>query len=330
MINTKLYSKILRKRAIILPEGKVLISLLRDSKQEEDIKEPVNCRGYGRVRYFKWHKYTDWSPDPLPILPAAKALGFTPDSVLRAQIFQNAACNWRCWYCFVDYNRLSANLKFSDYFTADELINMYLEENDRPSVIDLSGGQPDIVPEWLVWMMESIKKHGLEEKIFLWSDDNLSTRYFWKYLTPTQRRYIVEFPKYARVACFKGYDEASFSFNTLAQPECFDQQFEIFRDLLKEGFDMYGYVTFTALPHNDLQAKMVKFVDKLQEIHHNLPLRVVPLKIESFTPTEGRIKKEQQKAIAFQYEVHTAWLEQINKRFDKTESNLSICDISIR
>ncbi len=327
MIDTELYSMRLREKAIIPSERKILIARLAGSEQEKDLTTSVNCRGYGRIRHFRLKQHTDWSQDPLPILPAAKALNYTPDIVLRTQVFQNAACNWRCWYCFVDFDRLSADLRVSDYFTTDELIGMYLEDQNRPDVIDLSGGQPDIVPEWLVWTMESIKKNGLEGKIYLWSDDNLSTRYFWQYLTSEQRKFVASFPKYARVACFKGYDETSFSFNTLAQPKLFNQQFEVYRDLLKEGLDMYAYATFTAPPHAGLLDSMEEFVDRLQEIHPNLPLRTVPLKVEAFTPTKRRVKAKQEESIVFQHEVHTAWIEQLNKRFSEYERNLPICDV---
>jgi uncharacterized Fe-S cluster-containing radical SAM superfamily protein len=330
MINTELYSSRLREKAVILSEKKVLIARLRGSEQERDLTAPANCRGYGRIRHFRFYKHPDWSPDPLPILPAAKALGYEPDVVLRTQVFQIAACNWRCWYCFVDYSRLSADRRVSDYFTTDDLIEMYLEQENRPQVIDLSGGQPDLVPEYLLWMIESIKKYGLESEVFLWSDDNLSNRYFWKYLNREQIRTITSFPMYSRVACFKGYDEESFSFNTLAPPELFNQQFEIYRDLMREGLDMYAYVTFTAIPHNNLRSAMARFVDKLQEIHPNLPLRTVPLKIEVFTPTKGRVKQEHETALAFQHDVHAAWIEELSKRYSEAERNIPICDVPMR
>ncbi len=149
-INTEFYSRHLRERAILLSEGKILISRLSSSTQEKDINTPVNCSGYGRIRHFRLHAYADWSPNPLPIVPAARALGLAPDETILAQVFQNAACNWRCWYCYVDFALLSANLRLSHYFTADELVDMYLHEEHPTAVLDLSGGQPDIVPEWVL------------------------------------------------------------------------------------------------------------------------------------------------------------------------------------
>jgi uncharacterized Fe-S cluster-containing radical SAM superfamily protein len=329
-IDTEKFSAILRKRAIIKDQRKILIARLAGSEQEKDLTSPTNCGGYGRIRHFRLQQHQDWSNNPLPILPAAKALGYKPDTALRAQVFQNAACNWRCWYCFVDFDHLSANIRFADYFTADELINRYTEVEDRPKVIDLSGGQPDLVPEWVLWTMQALKKRGLDGKVYLWTDENLSNKYFWKYLTSKQRKYIAQFPKYSRVACFKGYNEESFTFNTFAAPELFNQQFDIYRDLLREGIDMYAYVTFTAMPHNGLQSTIEQFVDKLQKIHRDLPLRTVPLKIHTFTVTKGRIKQDQRIALAYQHEVHNAWLEQLQKRFTKIELNVPICDIPMK
>ncbi len=326
-INTEKFSKTLRTRSIILNEQKILIARLTGSEQEKDLTSSTNCDGYGRIRHFHLQSYVDWSSNPLPILPAAKALGYKHDSILRAQVFQNGACNWRCWYCYVDFDRLSADRRVSEYFTADQLIQKFMQEEDKPEVIDLSGGQPDLVPEWILWSMESLRKYNLAGRIYLWSDDNLSNRYFWTYLTSEQRRSIAKFPKYSRVACFKGYDAESFAFNTSATPELFNQQFEIYRDLLNEGLDMYAYVTLTAIPGTGLHSKMERFVDQLQGIHRNLPLRTVPLKINNFTPTKNRIKQDQELALNYQHEVHSSWLEQIHKRFSEKELSIPICDI---
>src|SRR5208337_5430903 len=107
----------LRARAIRISTKQVLIAKIIGSHQESDLKVPANCNGYGRIRHFRYEKYPDWSPNPLPIYPSARALGKPPSSDLRAQVFQNAACNWRCWYCFVDDSRLAADSRVSKFFT---------------------------------------------------------------------------------------------------------------------------------------------------------------------------------------------------------------------
>lgn len=328
-INTELWSSRLRERLVLPAERKVLIARLAGSDQEKDLAKPVNCNGYGRIHHFRFQPDAQWSANPLPNVPVARAFGREPESTLRVQIFQNAACNWRCWYCFVDFPLLSANTNRASYFSTDELIEMYLQEDDKPYVIDLSGGQPDLSPEWILWMMQSIEKKDLTRQIFLWSDDNLSNDYFWVYLTPEQRRYMAAYPMYSRVACFKGYDEKSFAFNTFASPELFERQFEIFKRLLLEGMDIYAYVTFTAQAHKHLDIVMNQFVDRLQTIHPNLPLRTVPLKITAFTPTKSRMDEQHRDAIRFQFEAHDAWRAELERRFSKAQRTREICDIPL-
>lgn len=328
-IDTKRFSASLRGRTIADGE-KVLVARLAGSQQEQDLTEPVNCNGYGRIRHFRLHQYPGWSADPLPIVPAAHALKQPINSVLRAQIFQLAACNWRCWYCFVDFNRLAADPSLGKYMTAHELVDLFLREEQRASVIDLSGGQPDLVPEWTLWMMQALEQRGLCDEIFLWSDDNLSTEYLWNVLSPTQRSYMARYPKYARVACFKGYDDESFSFNTLASPALFAQQFKIYRRLLADGFDLYAYVTFTNAPHEHVGSRVRIFVDNLQRIHHNLPLRTVPLQIAKFNATDTRMTKRHEDALVFQHAVHQEWCEQVAARYSSAERALLISDVPMR
>lgn len=52
-IDTDKVSQHLREKAINLFEHKLLITNFHNSKQEEDLSEPPNCNGYGRVRHFK-------------------------------------------------------------------------------------------------------------------------------------------------------------------------------------------------------------------------------------------------------------------------------------
>jgi hypothetical protein len=44
--------------------------------------------------------------------------------------------------------------------TTDALVELYASEALRPAVIDLSGGSPDLTPEWIPWMMRSLGGRG--------------------------------------------------------------------------------------------------------------------------------------------------------------------------
>lgn len=316
-IRTDELSASLRDQSIRSDAREILIARIDGSAQEADLTEPANCQGYGRIRHFRTATAAPWPPNPLPMSPAAHRLGLPVGDVSNAQVFQNSACNWRCWYCFVPFKLLAANESVSGWLTTEQLVEMYLAERSRPLVIDCSGGQPDLVPEWVPWMMETLRSRGLEHGTYLWSDDNLSNDYFWRFLTAEQRRLMADYPNYGRVCCFKGFNAESFAFNTKAEPELFTRQFELFDRLLDVGIDLYAYATFTAPMDRHLGHDMRDFVDRLQAIHVNLPLRLVPLKIEAFGVVQPRVKAVHERAMMIQEDAVQAWNAEIADRFDQ-------------
>jgi uncharacterized Fe-S cluster-containing radical SAM superfamily protein len=261
--------------------------------------------------------------------PAGKALGTPAVDDIRAQVFQNAVCNWRCWYCFVPFNLLSANHKHAEWLTASELVDLYLEQTERPTVIDLTGGQPDLTPEWVPWMIQEIQARGLEDTVYLWSDDNLSTDYFWRYLSTNDIDLVRDAKNYGRVCCFKGFDEASFSFNTLADESLFQRQFDLFRRFVDIGIDLYAYVTLTSPTSDRIVDRVRRFVDRLQTVHENLPLRTVPLEIQVFAPVHSRVKQEQREALKVQQMAVEAWCRELEDRYSLDERTSPITAVPL-
>lgn len=316
-INTEKFSSALRRRGIDLDSRRVLMTRFASSDQVKDLTIPPNCGGWGRIHHFCRYR-GDWPPNPLPMDPATNALGLAQEDVVQVQVFQNAVCSWRCWYCFVDFDLLSANPEHSDFKTVDELIDAYMAEIVRVPIIDLSGGQPDLVPEWVLWFTDGLVARDLSRNYYVWSDDNLSNDYLWRFLNPEEVQRIARMPNYGRVGCFKGFDSHSFSFNTGAAPELFSRQFRLMRRLVTAGFDVYGYATFTSDRGERLTSKMVEFVDRLQsEVHPMFPLRTVPLQIFEYTPTLSRMGPEHQRALQIQWDVVSAWSEELSKRFSE-------------
>jgi uncharacterized Fe-S cluster-containing radical SAM superfamily protein len=316
-INTEAFSAVLRDRAIDKENQRVLITKFEGSKQALDLSLPANCGGFGRIHHFRRDQGPDWPLNRLPIDPALHYLGQELKDVVQVQVFQNAVCSWRCWYCFVDFDLLSGNRKHSEFKSAGELLDLYLQETNAPRVIDLSGGQPDLVPEWSLWMLDEISARGLSSNTYVWSDDNLSNDYLWRFLRPSEINRITSYGNYSRVGCFKGFDSTSFSFNTSAEPEAFDQQFRLMRRLVAAGFDVYGYATFTSPDGTGVRPKMSSFVDRLQQIHELFPLRLVPLRIREFTPMMGRMTTEHKIAMEVQQEAAIAWREELSSRYSE-------------
>jgi uncharacterized Fe-S cluster-containing radical SAM superfamily protein len=330
-IDTDAFSVTMRERGVDRDAGTLRITSFVDSKQERDLTEPANCQGFGRIRHFRRETSAGWPENSLPIEPAARALGVDPTPLrLEAQVFQNAVCNWRCWYCFVDFELLSGRQDRSSMLSAERLVNLYLAEPSRPKIIDLSGGQPDLVPEWVPWMMRALSAAGISDQVFLWSDDNLSNDYFWRYLSEDERTLISDYRMYGKVCCFKGFDAHSFARNTAAAPELFDRQFALMRRLINETtIDLYAYVTLTTDQPTGIESAMSAFIDRLQALDANLPLRTVPLEITAFTPVLPRMNTEHQRALSLQEEAIAAWDEELVRRFSEHERARAICDVPL-
>jgi hypothetical protein len=177
--------------------------------------------------------------------------------------------------------------------------------------------------------MRALRTQGLSETTMLWSDDNLSTDYFWSKLDGEQRREIVSYPNYARVGCFKGFDEESFAFNTAAEQGGLERQMECMDRLVDSGPVTYAYATFTSPSSAYLEAKMERFVDRLQAIDPNLPLRTIPLEVQVFTPTAGRLRPEHLVAMEIQKQAVAEWTHQLERRFSSAERERPICDIPL-
>lgn len=329
-IDTDVVSDRYRRLSVNTDSRELLVTKFSGTEQEKDFTEPANCEGFGRIRHFRRSSNNGWIPNPLPIDPARKALKTPPADTLRAQVFQNAVCNWRCWYCFVPFELLAGNRKYSDWLGASQLIGLYLRESNPPQMIDLTGGQPDLIPEWVVWTMNEIKERGLEQEIYLWSDDNLSNDYFWRFLSETERELIATYPKYGRVCCFKGFSSESFAFNTLADPSLFVRQFDLMKRLLTTGIDLYAYATFTTTSSVGIESDMRRFVDRLQKLNENLPLRTVPLQVEVFTPVQKRLNEEKKLALKYQWLAVEAWQKEIENRFSSEQRALNVADVPLK
>jgi uncharacterized Fe-S cluster-containing radical SAM superfamily protein len=334
MRDPDVYSAVLRDRGLDLGQRRILVSVLADSDQEPDLSEPVVCDGLGRIRHFHQETSVGWPPNPLPTVPAATHLSGDPDvPVLRALVYQNAICNWRCWYCYVPFAMLAGNTSRSRWASATQLVQLYLQlpERVRPQVIDLSGGQPDLVPEWTVWMLDALAEADLNRSVYLWGDDNLSNDYFFRHLSDTEIARVADAPNYGRVCCLKGFDPVSFSFNTAAPSPHFERQFNLLRRLVGTGIDLYCYATFTTpvLPQNP-QRTMAEFFDRLQAIDSNLPLRLVPLEISIFGPVEPRLTDRRRAALSYQETMVVAWQTELENRFTEKDRAQPICNVPLR
>ncbi len=298
----------LRSRVIDTGAREVLISRLADSGQSGDLTVPANIEGYGRIRHFRQTVANNWPNNPLPIRPACRWLGIPEPEQMEAQIFQLAGCAWRCWYCFVPFNMLSADERRSKWFSANKLVDLYLDQQSRPLILDLTGGSPDLGPEWVGWTMDALEERGATSSVYLWSDDNLSSDRLLhgdgRYLLKRLERYG---QGYGKVCCLKGFDPISFSFNTRAERAGFDEQINILEGYAKTQLDLYLYITLTAPPRSEDENLIHSFVRRLADIRSDLPARTVPLRVEEYGPMRARLDAARRDALTHQDNLVRFW-----------------------
>jgi hypothetical protein len=131
------------------------------------------------------------------------------------------------------------------------------------------------------------------------------------------------------VVCFKGFDQASFAFNTRAEGSWFNRQFELMARLVGSGMDLYAYVTFTTPNADGINDAMRRFVDRLQNIDENLPLRTVPLEIQPFSPMSSRLTPVHSLAFKNQWRAVEAWQREIEDRFSAEARAVPINQVSL-
>jgi len=322
-------SQRIRNKIIDIPSKRIRIANLVDTPQEKDLKKRPTCDGFGRVHHFERATDDRWPPNPLPMDPACKALGLPPTNLMTAHVFQCAGCDSHCWYCFVPPELLNGNPDRSAWFTASEMLDLYLAQPDPPKMIDLSGGEPGLVPEWVLWMMHELEDRQLDSSVYLWSDDNLTCNYFWTVLTDKQREFLCSYRKYGKVACLKGFSSESFAFNTSLDSSLFQRRIHNLRQYVALDLDLYVYVTLTAPSIGRVKDEMSWFVDLLQDLNPNLPLRTVPLLIRNYTPTKARLTTERLLAFENQYAAAECWIDELSRRYSPEVRAMNIADVPL-
>lgn len=305
---------LMRARCVDLAGRRVLLSRIAGSAQAADLTLAPNCGGLGRIRHFRWRTATGWPPNPLPSWPAARWLGRAPEAMTRSQVFQIGGCGMRCWYCYVPFGMLSGSQANAEWTTAERLVDLYAALPGRPAILDLSGGSPDIAPEWIAWTLQALRDRGLASATYLWSDDNLSADLL---LRPEAAAHLSDLEAhggYGRVCCLKGIDDRSFSYTTGCAPESFGRQLGILERYLDTRLDLYGYVMLVLPPGVDRRGAIRRLLDRVQRARSDFPGRIVPLRTESFSAMRGRLDPDRLRALAEQDENVSIWLDEIAAR----------------
>lgn len=119
----------------------------------------------------------------------------------------------------------------------------------------------------------------------------------------------------------------TFAFNTSVSGNLFAQQFDLARQLIELGIDLFGYVTLTSPDIAHVEAEMAVFVDRLQQIDPNFPLRIIPLQIVPFTPVQSRLNDVRVQSMINQHVAVERWKIELKNRFTAQALSTPICDV---
>jgi|GEM_PF-2843133 len=128
-----------------------------------------------------------------------------------AFVFQLAACNYCCPFCYVDDRNLNPRGKQVGWFSAKEIIEAFVEYRDKLPMnrIRISGGEPGLVPElWLEVLdqlaIKSISDRSLQ-KVFVYADTNLSGYYLTEFLMSDVNGRVLDRDVFKKIAEFHNF-----------------------------------------------------------------------------------------------------------------------------
>ena len=194
----------------------LLVARLEGSDQEADLSEATNCGGIGRRRHFHSETHATWPVNPLPIEPAERYLRSGPRRRGRRPGLPEPGVQLAMLVLLCPVQPAERkHASRGEFVTAAGLVRRYLSEPDPPPILDISGGQPDLVPEWTLDTLRAVEQLDPGERPFVWTDDNLELRLSLAVLSGDEISWMASLPNHARVGCFKGFDESSFSLDSV-------------------------------------------------------------------------------------------------------------------
>lgn len=319
-----------REKAFRPNTKEVFISKIPPEELAGSTFAKINCDGYGILRKSVTNRAEDWPEINILSEVASSKLGVAPDDLKTTQIFRNGACNYRCWFCFVDFQYLKCNPELGDYKTAEELLDLHTKEPEPARIISLTGGQPDITPEWTLWTMQALEQKNMQDTHYLWQDDNLSSYSLWNHLKPEEIEHMRNYKNYGRATCIKGISPENFYKNTNSAPANFYRQIDVLKKLVIEGFDIYTYLILLEEDVVHAQKAIPLLLDTIQkDVHPNMPLRIFPSKVVEYNETIKRSNPIRERMLQNQYALLEIWNSEMEKRFSAKEREVPKSQVNL-
>ncbi|MEM5853540.1 MAG: radical SAM protein [Candidatus Aenigmatarchaeota archaeon] len=237
-------------------------------------------------------------------------------------IYQMKGCNFHCPYCYVDdYNKDGIQDANSRFLSIEEIIQAFLRNRDNMlNRIRPSGGEPSLVPEQWLYLLEKLEDYELSKEVHVQSDTNLSTGHF---MDDMEKRGEIDrnllkdvagYRNFSLLTSFKGTDPENFLENTRSKKEFFEEQFYSFSKYLEAGIDVYPFL------YNPNPNSLESFMDRFEkEFGKEICKKVWIFRIKIYDVTGKRLKNEA-KAMSLDPEAYVKrYEEEWEKNFVESE-----------
>ena len=141
------------------------------------------------------------------------------------------------------------------YATPSEIVDAFLDQkkvNEERSdgkiptnVIRVTGGEPFLEPDLILGILEELERRGMSDKIFLWTETNLSPFIQEQESKEPLLKKWVDLEKFGRFAnlavhpCLHGIDPRSYSKITGCDPYYFEWILDALKTMIDFKFDIY-------------------------------------------------------------------------------------------
>ncbi|MEM4536525.1 MAG: radical SAM protein [Nitrososphaerota archaeon] len=225
------------------------------------------------------------------------------NNLLTVQI---AVCNFHCWYCYVPDELKSGSKEYSQYMSAEEILDTFLSirngNEDKYNILRISGGEPFLVPDLVLEILELVEKRDLSDMVCIWSETNLSPfikndqgeilAQSWLKESNRSLQEFSNFKNFVLHPCLHGTTPTNLEEVTLVKGNYYTELLEALKVLVDYKIDIYP--TFSS---NTCTVDGIKDIFyRLKSINEKLPLRVALIEYHlDYEPIDLRLSRSRRK-----------------------------------
>jgi uncharacterized Fe-S cluster-containing radical SAM superfamily protein len=225
-------------------------------------------------------------------------------------------CPLNCWHCYLeeclksDCNfcgvqdlcnrklKIQTDIK-EGWFTSREIVEGFMKqcESDKErglysNILRITGGEPFLVPELFMEILEELKKRNLNKSIFLWTETNLLP-----FIIPKDGKAIVteehllrlsEHKNFCIYPCFHGLNEDNFREVTGQTIGTFEYLTDALKRLVDAHIDIYPTFGSNITSPSNVEP----FYERISRINELMPLRFCLIEYDlDYKPIRWRREK---------------------------------------